>query len=424
MTALETISFMSKATHYFTVSQINSYIKQLFEIDFVLQDLWIEGEVSNFSQSAAGHAYFTLKDQAVSSSGVTAASIRCVMWRSSVARQGYLPSNGEAILAHGHISVYEVQGAYQLYVDHLQPAGLGALYVQFEALKKRLEVEGLFAPERKRPLPPFPRCLGVVTSPTGAALRDILQILGRRYPLVEVIISPTMVQGDRAPSQIVAAIEALNEHTEAEAIIVARGGGSLEELWAFNDERVARAIYSSRQPVISGVGHETDFTIADFVADERAPTPSAAAEIAVPDQGGLWETLDFRRSRLGALIGRQIAERRGAVESQERVLSRLSPQAQIATHRQRIDELTRAASAGLAHQLALQRERVRGHRLRLQSLSPFATLDRGYSITRQLRTGEIIKSVAQVAAGDRIETQVSDGKFESLAHETRTAMKE
>ena len=393
-------------THYFTVSQINNYIKDLFEIDFVLQDLWIEGEVSNFSRSAAGHAYFTLKDET--------ASIRCVMWRSVAARQSYLPSNGEAIVAHGSISVYEVQGTYQLYVDALQPAGLGALYVQFEALKKRLEAEGLFAPERKRPLPPFPRCLGVVTSPTGAALRDILHVLGRRYPLVEVILSPTLVQGDKAPLQIVAAIESLNEHTDAEAIIVARGGGSLEELWAFNDERVARAIYSSRLPVISGVGHETDFTIADFVADVRAPTPSAAAEIAVPDQGDLRGTLDFRRDRLVTLIGRQIAEWRGAVESQERVLSRLSPQAKIASHRQSIDELTRAASASLAHQLALRRERLHGHLLRLQSLSPFATLDRGYSITRQLRTGEIVKSVDQVAAGDRIETQVSDGKFESL----------
>jgi len=397
---------MSNTTHYFTVSQINSYIKDLFEIDFVLQDLWIEGEVSNFSRSAAGHAYFTLKDET--------SSIRCVMWRSVAARQGYLPSNGEAILAHGHISVYEVQGAYQFYVDTLQPAGLGTLYLQFEALKKRLEAKGLFALERKRPLPPFPRCLGVVTSPTGAALRDILHVLGRRYPLVEVILSPTLVQGDKAPQQIVAAIEALNEHTDAEAIIVARGGGSLEELWAFNDERVARAIYSSRLPVISGVGHETDFTIADFVADARAPTPSAAAEIAVPDQGELRGTLRLRRNRLVALAGRQIAERRGAVESQERVLSRLSPQAKIASHRQRIDELTRAVSASLAHQLALQRERLRGHLLRLQSLSPFATLERGYSITRQLRTGEIVKSVAQVTTGDRIETQVSDGKFEGL----------
>ena len=391
-------------THYFTVSHITSHIKELFEIDFVLQDLWIEGEVSNFSRSAAGHAYFTLKDEA--------ASIRCVMWRSLAERQAYLPSNGEAILAHGRISVYEVQGAYQFYVDTVQPAGLGVLYLQFEALKKLLEAEGLFAPERKRPLPLFPRCLGVVTSPTGAAFRDILHVLGRRYPLVEVILSPTLVQGDRAPLQIVAAIESLNEHTDAEAIIVARGGGSLEELWAFNDEQVARAIYSSRVPVISGVGHETDFTIADFVADVRAPTPSAAAEIAVPDQGELRGTLNLRRNRLVTLMGRQIAEWRGAVEAQERVLRRLSPQAKIVTHRQRIDELTRAASTSLAHQLALERERLRGHLLRLQSLSPFATLDRGYSITRQLRTGEIVKSVAQVADGDRIETQVSDGKFE------------
>ncbi len=409
-------------THYFTVSQINNYIKELFEIDFVLQDLWIEGEVSNFSRSAAGHAYFTLKDQAasshdvaaVSSHGVTAASIRCVMWRSVAARQAYFPQNGEAILAHGRISVYEVQGTYQFYVDALRPAGLGVLHLQFEALKKRLEAEGLFASDRKRPLPPFPRCLGVVTSPTGAALRDILHVLGRRYPLVEVILAPTLVQGDKAPLQIVAAIEALNEHTDAEAIIVARGGGSLEDLWAFNDERVAQAIYSSRLPVISGVGHETDFTIADFVADVRAPTPSAAAEIAVPDQGELWGTLHLRRNRLVTLIGGQVAERRSAVESQERVLSRLSPQAKIVSHRQRIDELTRAASASLAHQLALRRERLRGHFLRLQSLSPFATLDRGYSITRQLKTGEIVKSVAQVATGDRIETQVSDGKFEGL----------
>jgi exodeoxyribonuclease VII large subunit len=407
---------MTVAAHYFTVSQITKYIKELFEVDLVLQDLWIEGEVSNFSRSAAGHVYFTLKDEA--------ASIRCVMWRLLAEQQIYLPSNGEAIVAHGRISIYEVQGTYQLYVDALQPAGLGVLYLQFEALKKRLEAEGLFAPERKRPLPPFPRCLGVVTSPTGAAIRDILHVLGRRYPLVEVILSPTLVQGDEAPPQIVAAIEALNEHTDAEAIIVARGGGSLEELWAFNDERVARAIYSSRLPVISGVGHETDFTIADFVADVRAPTPSAAAEMAVPDQGELQGTLNLRRNRLVALMRRQMAERRSALAAQGRALSRLSPQAKIASYRQRIDELTRSASASLAHHLALQRERLRGHLLRLQSLSPLATLERGYSITRQLRTGEIVRSVAQVAAGDRIETQVSDGKFEGVVRKTSNVKRE
>ncbi|MCK4449917.1 MAG: exodeoxyribonuclease VII large subunit, partial [Anaerolineae bacterium] len=236
----------------------------------------------------------------------------------------------------------------------------------------------------------------------------------RRYPLVELVLAPTPVQGDGAAEGIVEAIEALSETEGIDVVILARGGGSLEELWAFNEEKVARAIASSKAPVISGVGHDTDFTIADFVADVRAPTPSAAAEIAVPDQGDLWGTLHLHRNRLVAFMGRQIAERRSALEAQQRALSRLSPQAKIASHRQRIDELTRAASASLAHQLALRRERLHGHLLRLQSLSPFATLDRGYSITRQLRTGEIVKSVAQVATGDRIETQVSDGKFEGL----------
>ncbi len=396
---------MPSATNYFTVSQITSYIKELFDLDYALQDLWVEGEVSNFSQSAAGHIYFTLKDEE--------ARLACVMWRSLAAQQTYIPRDGEAVLAHGHISVYEARGTYQLYVDAVQPAGLGALYLQFEALKRRLEAEGLFAAERKRPLPPFPRRLGVVTSPTGAAIRDILRVLGRRYPLVEVILSPTLVQGDEAPPQIVAAIEALNRHTDVEAIIVARGGGSLEELMPFNDERVARAIYSSRVPVISGVGHETDFTIADFVADVRAPTPSAAAEVAVPDREELKATVNARRGRLAQLLQSQIEERRRALRQRERDLRRFSPQARINAYRQRVDEATRAAIFSLRHQLALRREQLRGLVLQLESLSPFATLERGYSIARHLGTGEIVRSVAQVTAGDRVEVRVSDGKFES-----------
>jgi len=396
---------MPPATNYFTVSQITSYIKELFDLDYALQDLWVEGEVSNFSQSAAGHIYFTLKDEE--------ARLACVMWRSLAEQQAYIPRDGEAVLAHGRISVYEARGTYQLYVDAVQPAGLGALYLQFEALKKRLEAEGLFAAERKRPLPPFPRRLGVVTSPTGAAIRDILRVLGRRYPLVEVILSPTLVQGDEAPPQIVAAIEALNRHTDVEAIIVARGGGSLEELMPFNDERVARAIHSSRVPVICGVGHETDFTIADFVADVRAPTPSAAAEVAVPDREELRGTVNARRGRLVQLLQGQIGERRRALRQRERDLRRFSPQARINAYRQRIDEATRAATSHLQHQLALWREQLRGLVLQLESLSPFATLERGYSIARHLGTGEIVRSVAQVTAGDRVEVRVSDGAFES-----------
>lgn len=389
----------------YRVSQITAYIKELFDSDYALQDLWLEGEVSNYSRAASGHVYFTLKDEE--------AQIRCVMWRSQVERRAYLPQDGEAILAHGRISVYEAGGRYQFYVDDIQPAGAGLLYLQFEALKERLAAEGLFDTERKRPLPPFPRRLGVVTSPAAAALRDIVNVLRRRYPLVEVVLSPTLVQGDEAPSQIVAAIEALNEHTDVDAIIVARGGGSLEELWAFNDEQVARAIYASQVPVVTGVGHETDFTIADFVADVRAPTPSAAAEVAVPDRQELRGAVESWRERLAQLMWGRIEERRRALQYREQVLRRFSPQAQIDSYRQRIDDLMHSALAGLKHRLALARERLRTLDSRLQTLSPLATLERGYAIARHLDTGKVVRSITQVVAGDRLEVRVSDGQFES-----------
>ena len=393
------------AMQIYRVSQITAYIKELFDSDYALQDLWLEGEVSNYSRAASGHVYFTLKDEE--------AQIRCVMWRSQVERQAYLPQNGEAIIAHGRISVYEAGGRYQLYVDDIQPVGVGLLYLQFEALKERLAAEGLFDAERKRPLPPFPRRLGVVTSLTAAALKDIVNVLRRRYPLVEVVLSPTLVQGDEAPSQIVAAIEALNEQTDVDAIIVARGGGSLEELWAFNDERVARAIYASQVPIVTGVGHETDFTIADFVADVRAPTPSAAAEVAVPDQQELRGAVESWRGRLAQLMRGRIGEERRALQYREQVLRRFSPQAQIDSYRQRIDDLTHSALADLKHSLALARERLRTLDSQLQTLSPLATLERGYAIARNLGTGEVVRSVAQVVAGDRLEVRVSDGQFES-----------
>ncbi len=395
--------------NYFTVSQITDYIKELIEVDPLLQDVWVEGEVSNFSQSTLGHIYFTLKDEG--------ASIRCVMWRSLAERQVYLPGDGEAVIAHGHISIYEARGLYQFYVDTVQPAGLGSLYLQFEALKERLAAEGLFAEEHKRPLPPFPRRLGVVTSPTGAAIRDILRVLGRRYPLVEVVLSPTLVQGDEAPPQIVAAIEALNRYTDVDAIILARGGGSLEELWAFNDEGVARAVYASRVPVITGVGHEIDFTIADFVADVRAPTPSAAAEMAVPDREELKATLASWSERLAQELARRIKEKRRAFKAEEEALLRLSPRAKIEGYRQRIDDLMRSAASNLGHRLALLRERLRGRILQLESLSPTGVLGRGYSITRHLGTGQVVKSVAQVKEGDRIGIRVSDGEFTGTVNE-------
>ena len=393
------------ATQIYRVSQITAYIKELLDGDYALQDLWLEGEVSNYSRAASGHVYFTLKDEE--------AQIRCVMWRSQVERQAYVPQNGEAIVVHGRISVYEAGGQYQLYVDDIQPAGDGLLYLQFGALKERLAAEGLFDVERKRPLPSFPQRLGVVTSPTAAALRDIVNVLRRRYPLVEVVLSPTMVQGDEAPPQIVAAIQVLNQLTDVDAIIVARGGGSLEDLWAFNDERVARAIYASQSPVVTGVGHETDFTIADFVADVRAPTPSAAAELAVPDQQELRGAVASWRGRLVQLMKGQIEEERRALQYREQVLRRFSPQAQINSYRQQIDDVMRSTLAGLKHSLALARERLRTLDSQLQTLSPLATLERGYAIARHLGTGKVVRSVAQVVAGDRLEVRVSDGQFES-----------
>jgi exodeoxyribonuclease VII large subunit len=396
----------------YKVSQITCYIKDLLETDLLLQDLWLEGEVSNLSRSTAGHVYFTLKDEE--------SQIACVLWRSQAEQQISLPRNGDAVICHGHVSVYEVQGRYQFYVGLIQPAGLGALHLEFEALKARLQAEGLFDVAHKRPLPPFPRRLGVVTSPVGAALRDILHVLERRYPLAEVVLAPTLVQGEEAPEQIAEAIRALNEETDVEAIIVGRGGGSLEELWAFNDERVARAIFASRVPVVCGVGHETDVTIADFVADLRAPTPSAAAELAVPDRRELQATVRLRERRLARLMRGRLEGWGVRLEGLERALSRLSPQARVESDRQQVDELARAALAHLRHDLDLRRERLRGHISQLQSLSPLTTLARGYSITTHLRTGQIVKRVAQVSPGDPIEVQVRDGTFGGIVGRQRS----
>lgn len=387
-----------------TVAQVTRYVKSLLDGDYILQDLWIEGEVSNFRVTSAGHAYFTLKDDQ--------ASLRCVMWRSDVRRQD-LPQDGQSVLAHGRISVYEVAGSYQLYVDHLQLTGTGRLYLEFEALKRRLAEEGLFDPARKRPLPLFPRRLGVVTSPTTAALRDILNVLSRRYPVVQVVLSPTPVQGDQAPPQIVTAIQALDDYADVDVIILARGGGSLEDLWAFNDERVARAIAASRVPVISGVGHEIDFTVADFAADVRAPTPSAAAELAVPDRAELQAALRGQRMRLTGTLQGRLAERRQSLDYLAQALRRNSPRGRIESLRQRVDELSQVGGARLGHLLALRREQLNGLVGRLATLSPLATLDRGYAIVRHGETERVVTSVGQVTTGAPIAVRVRDGEFDA-----------
>ncbi|MBC7264496.1 MAG: exodeoxyribonuclease VII large subunit [Chloroflexi bacterium] len=387
----------------YSVSYITRYIRELFEVDFTLQDIWIRGEVSNLTQAPSGHVYFTLKDEA--------AQIRCVLWRSQAARLTQLPRDGDGVVAHGRVSVYEAQGVYQFYVDMVQPVGVGLLYLQFEALRKKLESEGLFAPERKRPLPPYPQRIGVITSPIGAAIRDILHVLRRRYPIAEVILAPTLVQGDEAPPQIVAALRALNDYPDIEVIILARGGGSIEELWAFNDERVARAIAASQIPVVTGIGHETDFTIADFVADLRAPTPTAAAEMVAPERTLMLETITRYGQRLEHLMEQRVREGELRLGTLRARLGRASPQAILEGYAQRLDDITRTMMSMMEHGLSLRQERLAGRAAQLQSLDPQHILERGYAVVSRTDSGEVVRRRGQVASGDGIQVRVSDGHF-------------
>ena len=385
------------------VADLNRYLRQLLDSDYRLQDLWVAGEVSNLSRPASGHLYFTLKD--------AAASLRCVMWRTDVARLLFLPRDGQAIEVHGRISVYEAVGQYQLYADDLRAAGEGALYQEFLRLKARLEAEGLFAPERKRPRPAWPSRIGLVTSSTGAAVRDVINVLRRRFPFTEVILAPTPVQGPEATAGIIAALQALNQTSHPDLILLVRGGGSLEDLQAFNDESVARAIAASAAPVVSGVGHETDFTIADFVADLRAPTPSAAAELATPDCADLLPPLRAARRALARSLASLLQHLRWTLADRRTALRLVAPLARLANARQRIDELGRRSGGAIRHDLALRRAGTLGLGQALQAINPLAILARGYSVVRREDDGRVVRSVHQVSAGDALEIRVSDGVF-------------
>jgi exodeoxyribonuclease VII large subunit len=387
-----------------TVAQLVRQIKDVVESDDTLRDVWVRGEVSNFTQSTAGHLYFTLKDRD--------AAIKCVMWRADAARVFRLPNSGDAIEAHGRVSMYEARGDVQLYVDEIKLTGAGALWQEFERLRARLDAEGLFAPEHKRELPTFPCVIGVVTSREGAVLRDIRNVLARRYPLAEILLAPTLVQGDAAPPMIVGAIQAINQF-DIDVLIVARGGGSIEDLWAFNDERVARAIYDSRVPVISAIGHETDFTIADFVADVRAPTPSAAAELVAPDARELRGNVQSARQRLAQTVAAQLDDAHAQLARNVYALERNSPQARLANDRQRVDDLSRRLLARARQFIALRRETLNGATRHLAALNPEATLARGYAIVREKKSGRVVKSKSQVAARAEIRVRVSDGEFEA-----------
>jgi exodeoxyribonuclease VII large subunit len=389
-----------------TVTDLTRYIRQMFELDYRLQDVWVQGEISNLSRPSSGHVYFTLKD--------SGAAIKCAMWRTSVTPNVQRLREGDAILAHGKISVYEVQGAYQLYVDAIQAAGVGDLYQQFELLKAKLQAEGLFEPNRKRALPEVVHAIGIVTSPTGAALQDMLNIIRRRWPLLHVVLSPTPVQGDDTPPKISAALERLYQRDDLDAIIIARGGGSIEDLWCFNDERVARTIARSPVPTISGVGHEVDFTIADFVADLRAPTPSAAAELITPDQEEVRSTLGDYAATLDAIMSDRIRQSRLRVQLNERALTHLSPRVKLANARQRLDETGSKMQDALLHGLVFRRERVKSLSAQLNAYNPLNVLARGYAVVRK-ENGEVVRSVTQVTTDERLTIRVSDGEFKTKA---------
>jgi exodeoxyribonuclease VII large subunit len=394
--------YVYEAPPVLSVSVLARYLKEVLETNDILQNVWVQGEISGCRTFASGHCYFTLKD--------AEAQLPCVFFKHARLRSS-APQlrDGMAIAANGSISLYERDGKLQLYVESVELVGEGALFLRFEQLKARLSAEGLFEAERKRPIPEQPSVIGLVTSPDAAALRDMLRVLRSRYPLVQVILSPTLVQGAEAPAAIAAAIDRLNEHAEADVIIVARGGGSIEELWAFNEEVVARAIARSRIPVISGVGHETDFTIADFVADYRASTPTAAATKAVPDIADLQTDLYEKQQVLTAIMDDKLERLKERLERAAYDLQRASPKNVLNQRRQQLDDLTEMLQTRIEHLLSLRIERLRGQAMRLHSLSPLLTIARGYAVVRRDADQSLITSPRQVQPGEQLTIQVKDG---------------
>jgi exodeoxyribonuclease VII large subunit len=383
----------------YRVSWLAHYLRELIESDLRLSNIWVEGEVSNLTRSSAGHLYFTLKDEE--------AQLRCVMFRRSAG--GAPVENGAQVLTHGNVSFYEARGDLQLIADFAQPAGMGVWQAQFERLKEELEGEGLFDPARKRSLPEFPRRLGVVTSPTGAVFHDISHVVGRRWPAAEIVLAPTAVQGAEAVPGIVAALRRLNAEPDIDVIILARGGGSIEELWAFNEEAVARAVYGSRVPVISGVGHETDYTIADYVADVRAPTPSAAAETAVPDRADVRRRVGGLALSLQAWTAGQVNQGRAATAQAVHRLRLAQPDA--GPWRQRLGGLVLASEVAMERATSRRGERLSSFAAQLRSLDPRRTLARGYAVVQMREDRRVVTSVRQVQRRERLTVHVQDGKF-------------
>lgn len=392
----------------FTVGQINRYIRNLLENDFILSSLLVKGEISNFKAHSSGHLYFTLKD--------ASGALSCVMFRQDAAGLPFEPENGMQVVVYGHISLYEKTGQYQLYAEFLEPLGIGALQVAFEQLKEKLAAEGLFDGDFKREIPKNPSCIAVITSPTGAAVRDILQIVKRRDPNVKVAIFPTLVQGEQAAADIVRSLKLVNEWGKADVIILGRGGGSMEDLWCFNDENVARAVFASEIPVISAVGHETDFTITDFVADMRAPTPSAAAELAttpLSERREAFHRLELRLERDVSALLTSCRRRLDLLKSRP-VMER--PLERIYRTMMDVEETQQRLDKEMTNRLMQRAERWQYLTNRLEAASPLAVMSRGY-VMAVTSSGKLLTSVKQAEVGDRVTLHLQDGKIETNIQE-------
>jgi len=394
----------------YSVSRLNREVRTLLESG--LGTIWIQGEISNLSRPSSGHWYFSLKDRD--------AQLRCAMFRQRNTLARFAPKEGQLVLAYGRVSLYEPRGDYQLLVELIEDAGLGALQRAFEDLKARLADEGLFAPERKRALPSVPCRIGVITSPTGAAIRDIVHVLARRFPAAAVLIYPAPVQGAAAAAALVAALELAASRAECEVLILARGGGSLEDLWAFNDERLARAILRCPIPVVTGIGHEIDFTIADFVADMRAPTPSAAAQLVVPDAGVWLHRLTQLAARFAAAARRTLRSEQTRLDALLRRLQQAHPGARLLQHSQRLDDLETRLRLALRSRLAGNAARLDSAARALQAVSPLATLGRGFAVITRSADGALITAAEQLSIGETFDARLAQGSVRAAVLERRS----
>lgn len=395
----ETASFPSAVS----VSELNTFIKMLLESAPTLNDVYVKGEISNFKNHiSSGHFYFSLKDKD--------SQIKAVMFRSSASKMKFVPENGMMVVAHGRVASYVRDGQYQLYADSMEPDGVGALYVAFEQLKQRLAAQGVFAPEKKKPLPKIPQTIGVITSPTGAAVRDIINIATRRFPFAKIVVYPALVQGENAASSLISGIRYFNDTGSADVIIIGRGGGSIEDLWAFNDENLAKTVCASEIPVISAVGHETDFTICDFAADLRAPTPSAAAELAVPDTAELKHKINNIISRESAVLLQMLSAKRETLARYEKSRYLSSPGYMIDDRRMTLVLSSERLMTSAAHVNEIKKHALSALSGKLEALSPLAVLSRGYGVVSS-EEGKVIKEIADVSVGDKITVKVRDGEI-------------